>query len=167
LDHEGGKSVLRHKNKVVVFARLAGDSVVSKSTLSLGGSVEVACDAIRKDWAVHGPALRAAEMAAANKAATAAQPASAPAPVTTPGLSAGKLAIVSVPDGADIELDGSFVGNTPSEVQVGEGEHVIAVKKSGFKDWERKMKVSSGSNRPSERGVGESRRAVGSTRGGR
>ena len=39
LDHEGGKGALRHKNKVAVFARVSGDSIVSKSTVSLGGSV--------------------------------------------------------------------------------------------------------------------------------
>lgn len=54
--------------------------------------------------------------------------------------------MASVPDGADIEVDGSFVGNAPSEVQVPEGEHTITVKKSGFKDWERKMKISGGSS---------------------
>jgi hypothetical protein len=30
----------------------------------------------------------------------------------------GKLSVLSVPDGADIEVDGSFVGNTPSELSV-------------------------------------------------
>lgn len=57
-----------------------------------------------------------------------------------------KIQLESNPDGADIELDGSFVGNTPSNVQVVEGDHTITVKKAGFKDWERKMKVSGGSS---------------------
>jgi hypothetical protein len=39
-----------------------------------------------------------------------------------------------------------LVGNTPSDVRVAEGEHTISVKKTGFKDWERKLKVSSGSS---------------------
>ncbi len=43
-------------------------------------------------------------------------------------------------------FDGSFVGNAPSDLQLPEGEHTIAVKKTGFKDWERKMKVSGGSS---------------------
>lgn len=63
-----------------------------------------------------------------------------------PTASVGKLSIASTPDGADIEIDGSFVGNTPSEVQVSEGDHAISVKKVGFKGWERKLKVSSGSS---------------------
>ena len=57
-----------------------------------------------------------------------------------------KLQMESNPSGADIEIDNSFVGNTPSDVQVADGEHTITVKKSGFKDWERKMKVNGGSS---------------------
>ncbi len=66
--------------------------------------------------------------------------------VPAPGPATGKLSVASVPDGADIEIDGSFVGNTPSDVQVADGDHTVVVKKAGFKDWERKLKVSGGSN---------------------
>jgi PEGA domain-containing protein len=61
-------------------------------------------------------------------------------------LASAKLQLESNPPGADIEVDGSFVGNTPSDVQVADGEHTVAVKKAGYKDWERKLKVSSGSS---------------------
>lgn len=57
-----------------------------------------------------------------------------------------KLQLESNPSGADIEVDGSFVGNTPSDIEVKEGEHTISIKKKGFKDWDRKLKVSSGGN---------------------
>ncbi|MGA2004672.1 MAG: PEGA domain-containing protein [Terriglobales bacterium] len=147
LDHEGGKGYLRHKNKVAVFARITGDSIVSKSTLSLGGSVQDACEAIDRDWAAHGSEIRAAAAAAETKAAAAAAPPTyvvANAPAATP--TTGKVSVTSVPDGADIEIDGSFVGNTPSDVQVTEGDHTVTVKKAGFNNWERKIKVSSGSN---------------------
>jgi hypothetical protein len=60
--------------------------------------------------------------------------------------SSARLQMESNPTGADIEIDGGFVGNTPSDVQVPEGEHAITVKKAGFKDWERKMKISGGSS---------------------
>jgi hypothetical protein len=146
LDHEGGKGALRHKNKVAVFARVSGDSIVSKSTLSLGGSVQDACEAITRDWAEHGLAIRAASVAMEQS-----KTAPLPQPATTPTLppvsmSTGKMFVVSIPDGADIEVDGSFVGNTPSDVQTTEGEHTVSVKKSGFKDWERKLKVTAGSS---------------------
>ncbi len=57
-----------------------------------------------------------------------------------------KLQLESTPPGADIEIDGSFVGNAPSDVQVTEGEHTVSVKKAGFKNWERMVKVSGGSS---------------------
>jgi PEGA domain len=57
-----------------------------------------------------------------------------------------KLRIDSVPTGADIEVDGSFAGNSPSDVQVSQGSHTIIIKKTGFKDWERKITINSGSN---------------------
>jgi hypothetical protein len=44
LDHEGGKGWLQHKNKVAVFQKVSGDVVVSHSTMSLGGSVQDACE---------------------------------------------------------------------------------------------------------------------------
>ena len=61
-------------------------------------------------------------------------------------LASAKLQIESSPPGADIEVDGSFVGNTPSDVQVEEGEHTVAVKRAGFKNWERIVKSSAGSS---------------------
>jgi len=143
LDHEGGKGFLTHRNKVAVFNRLSGDSVVSKSTLSLGGSVQTACEAMDQDWAAHGPAIRTAAAAAQSRAAASQSPA-APAPATTP--TTAKLSVTSTPDGADIEMDGSFVGNTPSDIDVPAGEHTVTVKKTGFQPWEKKLKVSSGSN---------------------
>ena len=149
LDHEGGKGVLRHRNKVAVFARVSGDSVVSKSTLSLGGSVQEACDAINRDWVEHGAAMRAAAVQSARNKVAPVQPALV-TPVATPAVPAaplsGKLSVASNPDGADIEVDGSFVGNTPSDVQLAEGEHTVAIKRAGFKDWERKLKVTGGSS---------------------
>lgn len=156
LDHEGGKGFVRHKNKVAVFNRVSGDSVVSKSTVSLGGSVQDACEAITGDWAAHGKDIRAAEAAATTAqpapasdtnhvaADTPVRPTEQGSAVPTPVTSQTQVQISSTPDAADIEIDGSFVGNTPSTVGVTAGQHQISVKKTGFKPWERKIAVSSG-----------------------
>lgn len=144
LDHEGGKGALSHKNKVAVFQKVSGDAVVSRSTLSLGGSVQDACEGIVKDWSAYAAQIRAAAAKPAPPAAstpsvvavsnkTAAVPASIP-----------KISVASTPDGADIEIDGSFVGSTPSVVELAPGEHDVIVKKSGYKPWERKLKVTGG-----------------------
>jgi len=71
---------------------------------------------------------------------------SAPVPVAPAPASTAKLSIASVPSGADVEIDGNFSGNTPSDLQVPDGEHTITVKKPGYKDWERKLKVVAGSS---------------------
>src|SRR4051812_5517521 len=52
--------------------------------------------------------------------------------------------ITSTVAGADIELDGSFVGNTPTALQVGPGLHHVTVR-SGAETWQRSMQVTSGS----------------------
>jgi hypothetical protein len=69
-----------------------------------------------------------------------------PAPVgAAPAAQAeASLTIDSTPAGADIEVDGSFVGNTPSTVNVAPGSHEITVKKKGFADWKRKLNVTGG-----------------------
>jgi PEGA domain len=61
------------------------------------------------------------------------------------GATTASLTIESSQSGADIEIDGSFVGNTPSTVSVAAGQHTIAVKKKGYADWSRTMTVSGGS----------------------
>jgi len=137
LDHEGGKSILAHDNKVAVFNG-DGDAIVSHSTRSLGNSVKDACEAIAKDWPSR-----------AGKAAAAKQAASAPQLVTVSQKSAdaspSKISVSSTPSEADIEVDGNFVGNTPSVIDVTPGDHSIVVKKAGFQNWERKLKVTGGS----------------------
>ncbi|MCI0404183.1 MAG: PEGA domain-containing protein [Acidobacteria bacterium] len=140
LDHEGGKGWIRKDNKVAVFNR-EGDSIVSKSTRSLGGSVETACEAIMKDWGSGGAERAAAAGRREAAGTTTASPASAPA------SSAAKVEVVSEPVGADIEVDGAFVGSTPSTLELPPGEHAIGVKKSGYKPWERKIKITGGTIR--------------------
>jgi hypothetical protein len=52
--------------------------------------------------------------------------------------------VTSAVTGADIELDGSFVGNTPTTLQVAAGMHHVTVR-SGAETWQRSMQVTSGS----------------------
>jgi len=54
------------------------------------------------------------------------------------------VTIKSEPDGADITIDGKFVGHTPSTLQLQPGEHTIIIGKSGFKDWQRTMTTTAG-----------------------
>ena len=63
------------------------------------------------------------------------------APAAAPNV---QITVTSNPPGADIELDGAYVGNTPSTIGVTVGDHTIDIQKSGFAPWERKIKVTSG-----------------------
>jgi hypothetical protein len=40
---------------------------------------------------------------------------------------------------ADVELDGKFVGNTPTTLRLKPGEYTITVRKAGFAPWTRKL----------------------------
>jgi len=125
LQHEGGKELISRDNKVVVFNR-DGDSILSHSTRTLGNAVNDACSAIMKDWTAH-PAVNASVHES-----------------STPESTAARLEIGSSPVGADIEIDGKFVGNTPSSIQLAPGEYRVTVKKAGFAGWERTVKVTGG-----------------------
>ena len=140
LDHEGGKGFMLHRNKVAVFIRVTGDSLVSKSSYSLGASVQEACNAIHADWPKNWESIRkAAETAPASDA-----PDKNLATATPMDSAATKVTVTSVPAGADIEVDGNFVGNTPSTINLPAGDHTVNVSKNGFKTWERKMKSHGG-----------------------
>jgi hypothetical protein len=136
LDHEGGKSLLAHDNKVAVF-NSDGDAIVSHSTRSLGTSVKDACEAIDKDWPSRVGKVTAQKQSAAQLVTVSDKSATLSA--------ASKIVVSSTPANADITLDGSFVGNTPSEIDVASGDHSLTVSKSGFKPWDRKFKATGGS----------------------
>jgi len=54
------------------------------------------------------------------------------------------ISINSIPSGADIEIDGIFVGSTPSEVPVQVGDRHLRLSKKGFKPYERTIRVYAG-----------------------
>jgi len=68
----------------------------------------------------------------------------ATAPAPTVPVTPASVEIESTPSGAEIEIDGAFVGNTPSTVPVTPGSHEITVQKKGFADWTRKLSVTGG-----------------------
>lgn len=57
----------------------------------------------------------------------------------------GVVNLSSNPSGAEVSLDGNFIGNSPASLKISPGKHTITVKMSGFKDWSRDITVQSGS----------------------
>lgn len=80
----------------------------------------------------------------APKPQTETQPSSAAPASATQASELTSIMIKSTPDGADIAVDGKFLGSTPSTLQLTPGDHTISIEKSGFKPWQRTMTVSSG-----------------------
>jgi TPR repeat protein len=57
----------------------------------------------------------------------------------------GKLSVTSTPSGADVSVDGSFVGNTPSVLSLAPGKHLFVISAKGFHEWTRELLVNGGS----------------------
>lgn len=54
------------------------------------------------------------------------------------------LDISSTPEGADIEIDGGFKGNTPDLTSVQAGAYTVRVVKAGYEPWERRIVLDPG-----------------------
>ena len=54
------------------------------------------------------------------------------------------VSINSVPEGADVEIDGVYLGNAGGEFEIGPGVHDIVVSLPGHEVWRKKVKVHSG-----------------------
>jgi TPR repeat protein len=63
----------------------------------------------------------------------------------SPASNSGFVNVKAEDDSYEIFVDGAFVGNTPAKVKLVEGSHVVEVKKAGFKDYRREIKISAGS----------------------
>jgi hypothetical protein len=147
LDHEGGKGLLMHKDKIAVFVQKTGDSIFSESTLSVGGSVKDACAALLTHWSAHASEFKT--MPAGYGQGGFGEKGYAGGPATPASTAASQSAITvdaSAPN-CDIEVDGSFMGSTPSTLNLPQGKHEIVVKKTGYHDWSRSMTVGSGAVR--------------------
>jgi hypothetical protein len=71
----------------------------------------------------------------------------ATAVASAPATAASGLTVEANVPNCDIEVDGSFMGSTPSTLNLAPGKHEIVVKKAGYKDLSRSMMVGSGAVR--------------------
>ena len=63
------------------------------------------------------------------------------------------VTIKSTPEGAEITIDGKFVGSTPSTVKLQPGDRAISVTKPGHKPWQRHLSVGRGGSLTLEPGL--------------
>jgi hypothetical protein len=92
------------------------------------------------------PAPSATESSSApNSAPTSAAAPAAPA-VQESAASQVRCSFTTTPPGADITLDGKYVGSTPSVISVGAGAHTVVFSMPGFAPWTRELTVAAGSD---------------------
>ena len=60
------------------------------------------------------------------------------------GANQSILKIISDPEGAEVEIDGSFTGDSPRSTPVAPGKYKLKLRKKGYKDWERKVTLAAG-----------------------
>ena len=92
---------------------------------------------------------RAAQPAEAQQSAQAAvEPPGAAAAVAqaAPGEKRIRCRFTSTPDGAEIQIDGHYFGNTPSEIGLPTGTHQIVISLPGFAEWKRELTVTADSS---------------------
>lgn len=69
------------------------------------------------------------------------------APGETPEAGTGLLTIESVPDTAELQIDGNLVATTPAlQVRLPAGPHTILIRKKGYRDWQREVMVIAGND---------------------
>ena len=78
-----------------------------------------------------------------------AQPESSPAADNSqagPAVQPASIIVKSTPPGCDINVDGKFMGSTPSTIQLAPGEHQVSIEKENLTPWQRTMTVTAGGN---------------------
>lgn len=93
--------------------------------------------------------------ARASEPATAPQPApstvafhaeSDPSAQVEPALPSVSIIVKSTPPGCDVNVDGKYMGSTPSTIQLTPGEHLVSIEKENLTPWQRTMTVTAGGN---------------------
>ncbi|MGD0569064.1 MAG: PEGA domain-containing protein [Candidatus Sulfotelmatobacter sp.] len=92
------------------------------------------------------PVAAAPRQSSPAPAASASSVAVGSAPAALPEKEAKvKCDFSSTPAGADIMLDGKYVGSTPSQIELITGTHVVIFSMPGFLEWKRELTVMPGS----------------------
>jgi hypothetical protein len=121
LDHEGGKGLLRRRNKMVIFDR-NGDDIFSDSTRELGSSVKDGCDAILRNSTGRGSNAAAADN----------------------GDALVSVTFASTPPNALVTFYGAPVGRTPFTIKLAPGAYEATFSASGYSDLTQQFKVAAG-----------------------
>jgi len=65
-------------------------------------------------------------------------------PQAEPAIQLASIIVKSTPPGADINVDGKWMGSTPSTIQLAPGDHDVSIEKDELRPWQRRMTVTTG-----------------------
>lgn len=105
-----------------------------------GASATSANDVAATSQATGAPAMAAAATSTLNSGQAAVTGSLEPRPQETV-----KCSFSSTPAGAEVTVDGRYVGSTPSVLGMATGTHVVVISMAGFQQWKRELSVSAGS----------------------
>ena len=91
------------------------------------------------------PGQEKPEKSSATQAASSAGNKETVSPVTSEPGKGGLVTVNANEEDCEVFVDGAFVGNSPAKLTLSEGQHSVEVKKSGFRDYRRDLKVLAGS----------------------
>jgi hypothetical protein len=61
-----------------------------------------------------------------------------------PATQPASVIVKSTPSGCDINVDGKYMGSTPSTIQLAPGDHQVSNEKEEMTPWQRTMTVTAG-----------------------
>jgi PEGA domain-containing protein len=61
-----------------------------------------------------------------------------------PPMQLASVIVKSTPPGCDVNVDGKYMGSTPSTIQLAPGEHLVSIEKEEMRPWQRTMTVTAG-----------------------
>jgi hypothetical protein len=61
-----------------------------------------------------------------------------------PAMPPASVVVKSSPPGCDINVDGKYMGSTPSTIQLAPGDHLVSIEKENLTPWQRTMTVTAG-----------------------
>lgn len=109
------------------------------------GAAKSATTAINSASATSTASAAAAPTAGATTPAAGAPPTASATQSASGVQGTVKCSFSSTPAGAEITLDGQYVGSTPSVMSVGTGAHTVQILLPGYAVWKRDLTVSPGS----------------------
>lgn len=97
-----------------------------------------------KEFIEHGSSGKAELTTVALQTTTPSEPEAASRVESAPAMQTATVIVKSTPPGADINVDGKWMGSTPSTIQLAPGEHDIVVSIEEMRPWQRTMTVTPG-----------------------